>query len=160
MTSIVITPKMFFDKKKRCPIRILNFYLNLFKIYLNLKYYEDEIEEWFKSGPDSAPADQRKPFYPEICVKVSKACCESETQFGKNCKECPTGINGEVCHGRGKCEGGGDRNGKGTCKCDLGYTGKLCDTCATEKYFLKTEPSDTEKPECTRCFTGCKVSFS
>lgn len=127
-----------------------------FKCSTFLENYEDEIEDWFKSGPDSAPDDQRKEFYPEICVKLSKSCCESDTQFGRNCKECPTGVNKEVCHGRGKCQGAGDRAGKGGCKCDLGYKGSNCDTCDGEKYFLSVEASEERKPECTRCHIGCK----
>ena len=31
-----------------------------FKCSSFLENYEDEVEEWFKSGPDSAPIDERK----------------------------------------------------------------------------------------------------
>ena len=98
-------------------------------------------------------------FYPEICVKASKACCESETQFGKDCKECPLGVNKEICSGRGKCNGAGDRQGKGGCKCDLGYKGNLCDKCDSDKYFMENEASETLKPSCQRCHSGCKVKI-
>ena len=43
--------------------------------------------------------------------------------------KCPIGKNGDVCSGRGKCEGAGDTKGKGGCKCDYNYKGVFCDEC-------------------------------
>ena len=97
-------------------------------------------------------------FYDEICVKTSKACCPSESQYGRNCDECPKGLNGEVCSGRGKCGGAGDREGEGGCKCDTGYKKDICDECDAERYFMETEPTEDQAPKCTRCHTGCKVN--
>ena len=61
--------------------------------------------------------------------------------------------------GRGKCEGGGDRKGKGGCKCDYNYKGDVCSECKNTDFFLKTHGSETDKPECTRCHYSCLVSF-
>lgn len=126
-----------------------------FKCSSFLEEYEDEVEEWFKSGPDTGPVDERLDFHTEICVNLSKSCCLDKDSFGKDCKSCPMGFNLETCSGRGKCEGAGDRKGKGSCKCDHGYTGDHCDKCA-EEYFMEKEISMTEKPSCERCLHKCK----
>ena len=96
-------------------------------------------------------------FVHEVCVKTANACCYGEDEYGPSCIKCPKGKNNEVCSGRGKAEGAGDRKGKGTCKCDYNYKGKLCDECKNKDFFLKTQASETEKPECVRCNTACKV---
>merc|ERR1712048_80658 len=44
----------------------------------------------------------------------------------------------------------------GGCKCDLGYKGNLCDKCDSDKYFMENETSETQKPSCQRCHSGCK----
>lgn len=71
--------------------------------------------------------------------------------------KCPIGKNGDVCSGRGKCEGAGDTKGKGGCKCDYNYKGVFCDECKNNDFYLKTKASDTEQPLCVRCNTACKV---
>jgi len=98
-------------------------------------------------------------FFKQFCVEKSKACCEDENAFGKDCTPCPTNVNQEICSGRGTCEGAGDRKGKGGCKCNSGYKGKNCDKCSSE-YFLEAEITMTEKPLCTRCMHKCKVFYS
>jgi len=120
-----------------------------------LEEYEEDIEDWFKTGPDSAPEEDRIDFFKKFCVEKSKACCKDENSFGKECTPCPTNVNQEICSGRGTCEGAGDRKGKGGCKCNVGYKGKNCDKCASE-YFLEQEVTMTEKPLCTRCKHKCK----
>ncbi|CAG5087212.1 Oidioi.mRNA.OKI2018_I69.PAR.g11484.t1.cds [Oikopleura dioica] len=120
-----------------------------------LEEYEEDVEDWFKTGPDSAPEEDRIDFFKEFCVEKSKSCCEDKNSFGKDCQACPTNVNQEVCSGRGTCEGAGDRKGKGGCKCNHGYSGKHCDECSSE-YFLEKEVSMTEKPLCTKCLHKCK----
>lgn len=120
-----------------------------------LEEHEEDIEDWFKTGPDSAPEEDRIDFFKQFCVEKSKACCEDENAFGKDCTPCPTNVNQEICSGRGTCEGAGDRKGKGGCKCNSGYKGKNCDKCSSE-YFLEAEITMTEKPLCTRCMHKCK----
>jgi len=113
--------------------------------------YEEDIEQWFKSGPEQNSID----FIDAVCVNVAAVCCAKETQYGPDCLECQVGVNGEVCSGRGKCEGGGDRKGKGGCKCDYNYKGDVCSLCKNTDFFLKTEASETDKPECSRCHYSC-----
>ena len=60
-----------------------------------IEKYEEDIESWFKTNPEKSGVD----FIDKICVETAKACCAKETQFGPNCEECPTGLNGEVCSG-------------------------------------------------------------
>ena len=91
-------------------------------------------------------------------------CCSSERAFGKHCESCPIGANEKVCGGHGKCNGAGDRAGKGGCNCDAGYKGKVCDECTSTYYKVIPEnPEELEDemytPECRRCNIGCKVNF-
>ena len=35
-----------------------------------------------------------------------------------------------MCNGQGTCEGAGLKSGSGKCKCNTGYTGDACESCA------------------------------
>lgn len=130
-----------------------------FKCSSFVETYEEEIEDWWKSGPDSGE-NARPDFFAELCVKTGKACCADETKYGRECKDCPKGKNGKICSGTGTCIGAGDRRGKGGCKCNHSIKGDLCDQCDLKNTFVETEVSETENVKCGRCNTACKLGCS
>jgi len=128
---------------------------------------EEAIEEWFYAGADPAT------WIDEICVKAAGHCCSSADQQGPNCEECPKGQNGLVCSGNGKCDGGGDREIIGKCKCNriddqAYYEGETCSECPSDdsslrtfSYFLSNaEKLESETPMCLRCDKACKGGCS
>jgi len=96
---------------------------------------EDDIETWYKTMQDD------KPLHEFLCIEKAQACC-AEGKFGENCEgECPANSNGDICFGNGKCDGSGDKQGSGTCVCDKGYAGDLCNECGSGHF--KSFSNDT-----------------
>ena len=123
-----------------------------------LEANEEAIEKWYYDGNDPAT------WIDEICVKAAGHCCPRSDQQGPNCEECPKGMNGKVCSGNGRCDGGGDREIIGQCKCNriddqAYYEGETCSECPSDdsslrtfSYFLSNEDNlETEEPICLRC---------
>ncbi|TSM44109.1 Stabilin-1 [Bagarius yarrelli] len=65
------------------------------------------------------------------CEKVTliKRCCPGF--FGSLCSPCPS-LSGKVCNWHGTCMDG--ESGNGTCVCEKGYTGFLCNKCPNGTY--------------------------
>ncbi|GFS51611.1 cysteine-rich with EGF-like domain protein 2-A [Trichonephila inaurata madagascariensis] len=108
--------------------------------------HEALLEEWwFKS----------KASYPDIfyflCIDKLLVCCP-ENHFGSDCKPCLGGLV-NPCSGHGQCKGGGTRKGSGLCRCDLGYTGELCEKCKIGYY---NDTSVNGSWQCTKCDVSCK----
>ncbi|KAK7813718.1 hypothetical protein U0070_001424 [Myodes glareolus] len=59
----------------------------------------------------------------------TKACCAGF--FGPQCQACPR-KDQNVCSGNGFCLDG--VNGLGTCNCEQGFNGTVCETCTEGKY--------------------------
>lgn len=107
--------------------------------------YESSLEEWFY--------DKRKnnvDFLEFLCINHLKVCCPDNT-YGPSCQPCPGGMN-SPCSGHGKCKGAGTRKGSGKCKCDIGYSGELCDSCKIG-FYRDTNTSDLL---CKSCDIACK----
>lgn len=85
---------------------------------------EEEIEEWWKSGSSESIDD----FYRWLCIDRLQLCCPKGT-FGKNCRQCQRGDNGQVCSGDGECDGDGTRTGNGRCLCGDQFSGTNCSNC-------------------------------
>ncbi|MCI4390248.1 hypothetical protein PGIGA_G00120430 [Pangasianodon gigas] len=66
------------------------------------------------------------------CEKVTliKRCCPGF--FGSLCSPCPS-LSGKVCNWHGTCMDG--ESGNGTCVCEEGYTGFVCQKCSNEKTY-------------------------
>jgi len=109
-----------------------------------LEDQEESLEDWFFNRQDKTD------LFEELCVDHLKRCC-LDNRWGPQCEECPGGV--EIpCSGHGTCHGEGERSSTskhhGTCTCDKGYTGKLCDECKNK--FVKVE--DT----CEECSSVCE----
>jgi len=104
---------------------------------------EETVEDWFYKH-------QEQDFFKYLCVDKLKHCCSDKLHFGKKCKECPGIVDDKACNGHGKCVGGGDKTGKGTCNCDTGHTGKACEKC--KKGHFKEEATG----KCIKCDRACK----
>lgn len=112
-----------------------------------LEDQEEYLEEWFFKRQEKTRV------FDELCVEHLKRCCPENT-WGPDCAECPGGTEAP-CGGHGKCHGEGDRekDGKlsGTCTCDKGYNGTLCEDCKAK--FVRV---DDTCEECSKlCKSGC-----
>jgi len=110
-----------------------------------LEDQEEYLEEWFKERQDKTD------LFEELCVDHLKRCC-LENRWGSDCAECPGGVE-EPCSGHGKCRGEGERENKaeknmGTCSCNPGYKGTVCDQCNTR--YVKVGET------CEECSKLCK----
>merc|ERR1712176_40402 len=114
-----------------------------------LEDQEEYLEEWFFKRQDKTD------LFEDLCVDHLKRCC-LKNRWGPDCAECPGGVE-DPCSGKGKCRGEGDREvekkenkreGTGTCQCNLGYKGTICDTCS-DRYVRVGEI-------CEECSTLCK----
>lgn len=68
------------------------------------------------------------------CDTVTQRCACQQGYYGLDCASlCAhvSPVNGAVCSGHGTCAGSAQT---GACQCDTGYTGPLCDQCASEWY--------------------------
>lgn len=101
--------------------------------------YENEIEEWWKLQDDYPD------FYSWFCINTMKVCCPIAT-YGKDCTPCSS------CNGNGVCAGNGTRKGNGKCKCDNGYSGNDCESCADGFY---ESFRDESKLLCSPCHISC-----
>lgn len=120
-----------------------------------LEDQEEFIEEWFFNR------QEKTDLFEEMCVDHLKKCCH-KNRWGPDCAECPGGTEAP-CNGHGKCHGEGDRekDGKlsGTCTCDKGYNGTLCEDC--KRKFIRVgdvceECSSLCEGQCTAPGTiGC-----
>ncbi|EDV19668.1 uncharacterized protein TRIADDRAFT_61862 [Trichoplax adhaerens] len=109
-----------------------------------LENYEDEIEKWFfKLRQDETD------FAEWFCEKTLKVCCPFNT-FGPDCQACPG--NGEFsCSQHGKCHGNGTRSGNGSCICETGYSGSVCENCTTGYVQKGSECNDINECEANAC---------
>jgi len=111
---------------------------------------EEAIETWYKTMQDE------KSLHEYLCIEQAAVCCP-DGKFGENCEDCPANANGEICFGNGKCEGSGDKQGKGVCVCDEGYSGELCNDCGSRHF--KSFSNDTYTM-CSPCAIGCESCLS
>ncbi|XP_064160250.1 stabilin-1 [Anguilla rostrata] len=76
------------------------------------------------------------------CIKVdwTPRCCKNH--FGRDCQVCPGGLEA-VCSNHGQCVDG--MEGKGTCRCNLGFEGTACELCVQNYYG-----SNCTKCTCTK----------
>ncbi|XP_027899534.1 stabilin-2 isoform X1 [Xiphophorus couchianus] len=58
-----------------------------------------------------------------------KSCCPG--YWGPDCTECPDGAD-RPCSGRGVCSDG--LGGNGTCSCQVGFVGTVCEDCSPGRY--------------------------
>ncbi|KAL5256426.1 hypothetical protein ACHWQZ_G011606 [Mnemiopsis leidyi] len=108
-----------------------------------LEDQEEFLEEWFFKRQDKTD------LFEELCVDHLKRCC-LENRWGTDCKECPGGVV-SPCSGKGRCLGEGSRDvdkQAGTCQCNNGYNGTLCDSCR-DRYVRVGE-------DCEECSKLCK----
>jgi len=107
-----------------------------------LEDQEEALEEWFFKRQGKTD------LFEELCVDSLKRCC-LKNRWGPDCQVCPGGTE-SPCSGKGTCRGEGDRESKkaGTCNCDKGYNGSLCEGCAEK--FVRV--GDT----CEECSSLCK----
>ena len=61
----------------------------------------------------------------DICDDPRRGYSLIKNKFGL-CQECNKNDDGIVCSGHGNCDGIGTTRGYGTCKCDINYTGSVC----------------------------------
>ncbi|XP_078484469.1 cysteine-rich with EGF-like domain protein 2-A isoform X2 [Ciona intestinalis] len=119
-----------------------------FKCNKLLEEQEEAIETWYKKFREN----EDKPLRTYLCITTVNACCP-ENKFGDKCAgECPKGNSDEICFGRGKCEGAGDREGSGKCVCDSEYTGDVCDKCADHHFEIH---SNDTYILCKSCHQSC-----
>ncbi|KAK6178706.1 hypothetical protein SNE40_011228 [Patella caerulea] len=115
-----------------------------------LEEHEELIETfWYKEFGKNNNID----LHSWLCIENIKACCPGNT-FGPECSPCLGGME-RPCAGNGDCDGGGTRQGKGTCSCHSGYTGELCNECS-DGYFEEMK-NDTHTV-CNKCHESCKLT--
>eukprot|EP01138_Halocafeteria_seosinensis_P003627 gb/GECG01003706.1/.p1 GENE.gb/GECG01003706.1/~~gb/GECG01003706.1/.p1 ORF type:complete len:2343 (+),score=252.67 gb/GECG01003706.1/:1-7029(+) len=78
----------------------------------------------------------------ELCSQFRKSCCKADC--GAPLQECP-GYNGQPCSGKGVCI-----SSSGTCKCNLGYSGEDCSTCARHSGFRRVSDSKDSSFQCVQ----------
>ncbi|KAK7866283.1 hypothetical protein R5R35_007115 [Gryllus longicercus] len=108
------------------------------------------LEDWWLHKQNTHPD-----LYHWLCISTRQVCCPDE-HFGSNCNPCP-GYPSRICNGNGKCRGAGTRKGNGSCICDAGYDGDLCDKCG--KYFYESY-RDEDKLLCSPCHESCQGTCS
>lgn len=102
---------------------------------------EDHLEAWWTIK------GQRPNLKEWLCTEKIKLCCPPD-HFGPDCTPCDVKDDqGKMCSGNGACQGAGTRKGDGKCKCDKGYTGELCSTCAKGYYESGSK--------CSACHKSC-----
>lgn len=106
--------------------------------------YDSDIEDWWLNHQDNVD------LFKYFCIDKLKHCCP-DLHYGPNCLPCP-GYPDYVCSKNGKCKGSGTRKGNGTCACDKGYIGKLCDSC-DGKHFESYR--DKQQVLCSPCPLSC-----
>ncbi|XP_048003494.1 cysteine-rich with EGF-like domain protein 2 isoform X2 [Leguminivora glycinivorella] len=94
--------------------------------------------------------DEPAEFFQYICIDKLEVCCPKH-HYGRACQPCLRDAGGAVCGAHGRCRGDGTRLGNGTCHCDAGYKGELCEDCVTGYY----KSSEDSGPECKRCHYSC-----
>lgn len=108
---------------------------------------ESDVEEWwFKHRTKNVR------LIDFLCISRIKKCCP-EGKYGPSCQLCP-----KNCGKNGKCSGTGTREGDGSCHCDSGYTGELCQMCADGYYRTTLLDDDNEKQfngTCLKCDQAC-----
>jgi len=109
-----------------------------------LEDQEEYLEDWFFNRQDKTD------LFEDLCVDHLERCC-LQNRWGAQCEECPGGVE-NPCSGHGTCHSEGERSSPskhhGTCTCDKGYTGTLCDECKNK--FIKA--GDT----CEECSSVCE----
>uniref|UniRef100_A0A1B6EBB1 EGF-like domain-containing protein n=1 Tax=Clastoptera arizonana TaxID=38151 RepID=A0A1B6EBB1_9HEMI len=107
---------------------------------------EPFLEEWWFKKQSSSPDVVQW-----LCTEKMKVCCPDK-HFGPECTPCP-GYPDNVCSNNGKCKGNGTRKGNGLCVCDEGYSGEICNQCATSYY---ASYHDENKILCSKCHVACQ----
>ncbi|CAG7728867.1 unnamed protein product, partial [Allacma fusca] len=107
--------------------------------------HEHLLEDWWNEHRNAG-----QDLYNWLCIEQLKSCC-AENHFGAQCQPCP-GYPESICSGHGKCKGAGTRKGNGDCSCDVGYAGKLCESCAKDYYEAY---KDDNKHLCSACHKSC-----
>ncbi len=82
-------------------------------------------------------------------------CAEcNDNYFGENCEPCPgLGTEAGVCNGHGTCLDG--LSSPGTCQCDKGFQGDLCNECTANRSGPDcTCATGWDGPNCDRCAPG------
>ncbi|XP_045498328.1 cysteine-rich with EGF-like domain protein 2 [Colias croceus] len=122
--------------------------LNLHKdeCYSIAEQAEHLVERWWFEE-----IDKSSDLYTWLCMDILKFCCP-KNHFGESCESCPLQGN-KICSGHGICNGEGTRKGDGSCICNKGYKGELCDQCELN-YF------NGEEDECKPCHKACQECFS
>jgi len=93
-----------------------------------LEKLEDGLEEWWKSKDGSKDEKDYGDLEQALCFEAEKLCCPPST-YGPECTSCPI-VEGELCSGRGTCNGDGSRGGTGKCKCKKGFSSTSgCSVC-------------------------------
>jgi hypothetical protein len=117
-----------------------------------LESKEEVIENWwFKHYAKGVDTD----LFTYLCVSRMKVCCPNGT-FGMDCRDCDGGR-AKPCKGNGQCVGDGTRSGTGSCTCNVGYTGQLCDACI-DGFF--EDSKDSGRIVCRPCHGSCKLTCS
>lgn len=105
--------------------------------------HEEDIERWWFKLRHKGETDLLK----WLCFKHLDLCC-APGHYGPNCEPCPGGAE-QPCGGHGSCVGEEEKKGLGTCSCNAGYTGEICDACANGYY--------KEGSLCLVCNAACKT---
>ncbi|XP_046460090.1 cysteine-rich with EGF-like domain protein 2 isoform X1 [Daphnia pulex] len=109
--------------------------------------HESLIEDWFLNH-QKLHGD----LHHWLCIKKLKVCCPDH-HYGPECLPCPGSSPEMECSSNGKCKGSGTRKGNGKCVCDAGYSGELCQQCASGFY---DSYRDDKKVLCSACHRSCK----
>ncbi|XP_057184927.1 cysteine-rich with EGF-like domain protein 2 isoform X1 [Triplophysa rosa] len=110
--------------------------------------HEEHFETWWF---------KRKAKHPDLfkwfCIDTIKMCCPKGS-FGPDCNTCIGGLE-RPCHGNGKCDGDGTRDGSGKCSCDKGYEGEFCLDCSDGFFSELRNDTFSLCKECHESCVGC-----
>lgn len=108
---------------------------------------ENTIEKWWFNE-----RLQGIDLYDHMCIDKLKVCCPAG-KYGPECNECP-GYPNNICNNNGNCKGNGTRKGSGKCNCKKGYTGDMCDKCASGYYEISSTDGVSKCDQCDKSCSG------